>query len=53
MKQIIFILSLFIGLNITAQKNNPQIIVGIVIDQMCYDYLYRFQKNYSKKGLMK
>ena len=50
MKQIISILSLFIGLNITAQKNNPQIIVGIVIDQMCYDYLYRFQKNYSKKG---
>ena len=50
MKQVISIFLLFIGFNITAQKNNPKIIVGIVIDQMCYDYLYRFQKNYSKKG---
>lgn len=33
-----------------SQKNKPKVVVGIVIDQMCYEYLYRFQNNYSKKG---
>ena len=33
-----------------SQKNKPKVIVGIVVDQMCYEYLYRFQDNYSKKG---
>lgn len=33
-----------------SQNNKPKVIVGIVVDQMCYEYLYRFQDNYSKKG---
>ena len=28
----------------------PKIIVGIVVDQMCYDYLYRFQHHFSTDG---
>jgi arylsulfatase A-like enzyme len=28
----------------------PKIVVGVVIDQMCYDYLYRFQHLYTTGG---
>ena len=39
----------FIGHQLNAQKQ-PKIIVGIVVDQMCYDYLYRFQHHFSSGG---
>jgi len=32
------------------QKDKPKLIVGIVVDQMRADYLYRFQDNYSENG---
>ncbi|MBA4406124.1 alkaline phosphatase [bacterium] len=57
MKSILIILiSFIICLQVQAQsfsKNNsqrPKLVVGIVIDQMRYDYLYRFNKNYGKGG---
>ena len=28
----------------------PKLVVGIVVDQMCYDYLYRFQNHFGKNG---
>ena len=28
----------------------PKLVVGIVVDQMRFDYLYRFQSNYGKDG---
>jgi arylsulfatase A-like enzyme len=28
-------------------------VIGIVVDQMCYDYLYRFQPKFSSKGFTK
>jgi len=28
----------------------PKLVVGIVVDQMCYDYLYRFQPHFGKDG---
>ena len=31
----------------------PKLVVGIVVDQMCYDYLYRFQDKYSDRGFVK
>lgn len=34
-------------LNLTAQ---PKLVVGVVIDQMRYEYLYRFSDNYGKDG---
>lgn len=40
------------GTTLNAQeKEQPKLIVGIVVDQMCYEYLYRFQEKYGKKGL--
>ena len=38
-----------IGHQLNAQKQ-PKIIVGIVVDQMCYDYLYRFQHHFCAGG---
>jgi predicted AlkP superfamily pyrophosphatase or phosphodiesterase len=35
----------------TAQSSQPALIIGIVVDQMRYDYLYRYQSKYSKNGL--
>lgn len=32
-----------------AQKQ-PKIVLGIVVDQMCYDYLYRYQHHFSDGG---
>ncbi len=37
-----------------AQKaKTPKLMVGIVVDQMRYDYLYRFYNKYSNKGFKK
>ncbi len=40
--------------SITNQKDvlqsRPKLVIGIVIDQMRYDYLYRFYNQYSKNG---
>ncbi len=49
--RILFILYLFI-LNVLSaqQKEKPKLVVGIVIDQMRSEYLYRFQDNYSEAG---
>ena len=33
-----------------SQKNAPKVVVGIVVDQMCYDYLYRFYPQFGKDG---
>ncbi|MDR0802533.1 alkaline phosphatase family protein [Fluviicola sp.] len=33
-----------------AQKDAPKVVVGIVVDQMCYDYLYRFYPQFGKDG---
>lgn len=30
--------------------NKPKLVVGIVVDQMRYDYLYRYSEKYSKGG---
>ena len=51
-----FFIALFVALpiSLTAQvKDTPKLVVGIVVDQMCYDYLYRFESKYGKNGLLK
>ena len=62
MKFIVYLLILFsFSQNIHAQKiaiqsnqiNRPKIIVGIVIDQMRWDYLYRYYNRYSNGGFKK
>jgi predicted AlkP superfamily pyrophosphatase or phosphodiesterase len=40
-------------IHLNAQSNSmaqPRLIVGIVVDQMRYDYLYRYAESYSDKG---
>ncbi|MGA2824071.1 MAG: alkaline phosphatase PafA [Bacteroidales bacterium] len=53
----IFMLLIFISFfqTISAGKGNerrlqPRLIIGIVVDQMRYDYLYRFYDQYTEKG---
>jgi predicted AlkP superfamily pyrophosphatase or phosphodiesterase len=36
-----------------SQQGKSKIIVGVVVDQMCYDYLYRFQSRFGKQGFNK
>ncbi len=35
---------------ITATANGPRLVVGIVVDQMRYDYLYRYYDKFGKGG---
>lgn len=37
----------------TQKTSSPKLIVGIVIDQMCYDYLYRYQGEFGENGFQK
>ncbi len=55
MKSIISTLFLcLISLNLLSQNSaKPKLIVGIVIDQMCYEYLYRYQDKFSENGFRK
>jgi predicted AlkP superfamily pyrophosphatase or phosphodiesterase len=61
MKKILLIVLCICSLTSIAQKSNPVtnapasanlpgLIVGIVVDQMRYDYLYRFWNKYSSDG---
>lgn len=56
MKFKIILLSLFLGspfINIsTAQKSitRPKLVIGIVVDQMRWDYLYRYYDRYGEGG---
>ncbi len=47
---LFFCLSLF---NAYAQNAKPKLVVGIVIDQMRYDYLYKYEKLFGEKGFKK
>ena len=52
----LFLFALFILASISTnaqQKESPTLLVGIVVDQMCYDYLYRFYDKYSDDGFKK
>jgi predicted AlkP superfamily pyrophosphatase or phosphodiesterase len=46
-KKNLFALLLLGALAVQAQ---PKLVVGIVVDQMRYDYLYRFQSKFSETG---
>jgi len=34
-------------------QQQPKLVVGIVIDQMRFDYLYRFKENYGEDGFVR
>lgn len=53
MRPITLISLIFLGFcHFTAfsQKDRPKLVVGIVVDQMCYEYLYRFHDKFSDGG---
>lgn len=51
MKFFISILIFFACISPFAKsQNKPKLIVGVVVDQMRYDYLYRFQEHYCMGG---
>ncbi len=47
-----FLLVLFLCVSAIAQQNipRPKLVVGIVVDQMRWDYLYRYYDRYDVKG---
>lgn len=49
-KLLLIITFIFYQTSYGQQSERPKLIVGIVIDQMRAEYLYRFQDNYSEKG---
>ena len=54
MRSVFLLVLLFVGLPVFGQsKKVPKLVVGIVIDQMCYDYLYRFEQKFSNTGFKK
>ena len=59
MKKIFSLLFIFIGALISAQTAKPQakvlpskpkLVIGIIIDQMRYDYIYRFWNKFGNDG---
>lgn len=46
----IFYFLLFTSFIVTAQVNRPKLVVGLVIDQMRWDYLYRYSNMYGANG---
>jgi predicted AlkP superfamily pyrophosphatase or phosphodiesterase len=50
---LVLFASVFFNQSFSQQKSPPKIVVGIVIDQMCYDYLYRYYAKFSDSGFKK
>lgn len=50
---ILLFFSLFSVFNGAAQQQQPKLVVGVVVDQMCYDYLFRFNEQFGKNGFNK
>ncbi|MFS4456153.1 alkaline phosphatase family protein [Maribacter sp. 2304DJ31-5] len=49
--QVTILVSLFVGHYVFGQEHaNPKLIIGIVVDQMQAECLYRFQENYAENG---
>lgn len=50
-KSVLLIVCLLaVNVQLNAQKDAPKLVVGIVVDQMSYDYLYRFYPQFGKDG---
>lgn len=51
-KKVIFKLFLFYTISCVSQNNlkSPKLVIGIVVDQMRTEYLYRFQNDFSLNG---
>ncbi len=52
MKKLLFFL-LFVTVLISQAQERPKLVVGIVVDQMKMEYLYRFENDFSQNGFKK
>ncbi|MFC2110094.1 alkaline phosphatase PafA [Bacteroidota bacterium] len=54
MKRIICLLIALVSFGLAAQKKpQPKLVVGVVVDQMRYDYLIRFSEKFGDDGFKK
>jgi predicted AlkP superfamily pyrophosphatase or phosphodiesterase len=47
---LVLLIIIFTAAFYPQSNNKPKLVVGIVIDQMRFDYLYRFSSSYGKDG---
>ncbi len=52
-KFLFALIIIFLGNNFYSQKKSPKLIVGIVVDQMRADYIYRFWNRFGDGGFKK
>lgn len=51
MQQILVAIFLVFSFSLSAQQaKSPRLVVGIVVDQMCYEYLYRYADKFGEGG---
>ena len=48
-KILVLVLSILFSYNLHSQIK-PKLVVGIVVDQMRYDYIYRFWDKFGENG---
>ncbi|MCH2231017.1 MAG: alkaline phosphatase family protein [Crocinitomicaceae bacterium] len=52
MRNLFFFITLLVSAESMAQQAaSPKLVVGIVVDQMCYEYLYRYSEKFCEGGL--
>ena len=52
MKRIILVLCIILC-SISQAQEKPKLVVGIIVDQMRYDYIYRFWSQFGDNGFKK
>ena len=53
MRRLFFLCVFLFPIILSYSQENPKLIVGIVVDQLCNDYLYRFQSDFGTEGFRK
>lgn len=54
MKQLLIAFFCIVAQLLNAQQNDsPKLVVGVIVDQMCYEYLYRYYDKYCEGGFRK
>ncbi|MGB0583402.1 MAG: alkaline phosphatase family protein, partial [Limisphaerales bacterium] len=49
MKKLLFLVAVFVA-SLTQAADRPKLVVSIIVDQLRYDYLERFQKHFTENG---
>ena len=53
MKKLLILLFIACSTIEVVSQEKPKLVVGIVVDQMRYDYIYRFWEDFSNDGFKK